>query len=1080
MQTAAGLAAAHAQGLIHRDIKPANILLENGVERVRITDFGLARAVADASLTQSGVVAGTPQYMSPEQARGEAVDQRTDLFSLGSVLYAMCAGRPPFRATTGIAVLKRVCEDTPSPLKEINAEIPAWLAEIVTKLHAKDPAGRFQSAAEVAELLNRHLAHLQHPSVVGQVSNLPVDPRAGCQPSPRRRRWAMAAAVLLLCVIVGLGFSEATGVTSLRATVIRIFTPDGTLVVEVDDPAVKVTIEGDGGIVITGAGLQEVRLKPGSYKVHAAKDGKPVRLDQELVTITRGDKQVVKVSLEAIGLAKATPPLVPRAILKGHGSWVHSLAFSPDGKTLATGSNDQHVRLWYTATGNLTGQFHADDGLITSLAYSPDGTVLVTASNEHKVRVWDAATFKLLAEAKQSLVRTVAFRRGDSMLATASDDKTVKLWKWDGAVLVPVRTLGEHSSAVSAMSFNPQGTVIAAATGDGMLYLWDVESGKPLKSVRLGLHWLTCLAFSPDGMTIAVGGYDKRVELRKADTLESVGTLRGHKESVYSLVFLPDGKTLVSAGAHFDMETRNSERPGELKLWDTARLKERLSVDGYESGILCVAISPDGKTLATGDHSNLGRLWDVDALLAAARAGQTADAGAANVLKGAVLHMTFEKDTFYEKEGKTYVRNLSGNGHDGLCEGVAFTPEGKGGGGLKCDGKGVLRIPHSWFNHKANYTVTAWVRLQKNAPDGELFREFTSQKDESIYVASLVPGGVFFCAAYNRNATGNWNNCDKAGVFPYEKWVFLTIALENGGAKTGSLRVTIDDKEYHLPSQMVDSPTKDTSVTLGKHLEGKLGEVAVFHRFLSAQEIEAIRRRGKQEDTKQVTKAEAAKPVLLMHFDKADFYEKDGKTYVRDRSGNGNDGLCEQVQFTPQGNFGGGLANAGKGFLRLKSSLITGKSNFTIAGWVKLANLNKSWNLYSVINADYPTTTLQARFTLVRQPESYLFAAVWNDVLAKPWMATTSGEHKVLPEEWLFVAAALEEGGPGKGHLRLVLNDRIWEKPFQQIGGSLDGIQDFAALNLDGVLDELAVWDRALTEQELRELFAVGQPNPKK
>src|SRR5205807_5419030 len=108
LQTAAGLAAAHKQGLIHRDIKPANILLENGVERVKITDFGLARAADDASLTQSGVVSGTPQYMAPEQARGEALDGRADLFSLGSVLYFMCTGRPPFRATESMAVLKRV------------------------------------------------------------------------------------------------------------------------------------------------------------------------------------------------------------------------------------------------------------------------------------------------------------------------------------------------------------------------------------------------------------------------------------------------------------------------------------------------------------------------------------------------------------------------------------------------------------------------------------------------------------------------------------------------------------------------------------------------------------------------------------------------------------------------------------------------------------------------------------------------------------------------------------------------------------------------------------------------------------
>src|SRR5262249_22010276 len=165
MQTASGLAAAHAQGLVHRDIKPANILLENGVERVKITDFGLARAAADASLTESGVVAGTPHYMSPEQAEGKPIDQRTDLFSLGSVLYAMCTGRAPFRASGTIAVLKRVCEETPTPIRETNPAIPEWLVAIIDKLQAKDPAERFQSAAEGAEFLSKHLAPVPHPPV---------------------------------------------------------------------------------------------------------------------------------------------------------------------------------------------------------------------------------------------------------------------------------------------------------------------------------------------------------------------------------------------------------------------------------------------------------------------------------------------------------------------------------------------------------------------------------------------------------------------------------------------------------------------------------------------------------------------------------------------------------------------------------------------------------------------------------------------------------------------------------------------------------------------------------------------------
>ncbi len=165
-QIAAGLAAAHHQGLVHRDIKPANIMLEKNVERVTITDFGLARTVDDASLTKTGLIAGTPQYMSPEQARGESVDQRSDLFSLGSVLYTMCTGRAPFRAETSYAVLRRITDEGPKPIQEINPDIPQWLCQIIARLMSKQPDDRFESACEVAELLEECLAHVQQPTVV--------------------------------------------------------------------------------------------------------------------------------------------------------------------------------------------------------------------------------------------------------------------------------------------------------------------------------------------------------------------------------------------------------------------------------------------------------------------------------------------------------------------------------------------------------------------------------------------------------------------------------------------------------------------------------------------------------------------------------------------------------------------------------------------------------------------------------------------------------------------------------------------------------------------------------------------------
>lgn len=117
MQTASGLAAAHAQGLVHRDVKPANILLNKGIDRVMLTDFGLARAVDDASLTRTGLIAGTPQFMSPEQARGDAIDARSDLFSLGSVLYTMATGRRPFRAETSFGILRRITDTQPRPMR---------------------------------------------------------------------------------------------------------------------------------------------------------------------------------------------------------------------------------------------------------------------------------------------------------------------------------------------------------------------------------------------------------------------------------------------------------------------------------------------------------------------------------------------------------------------------------------------------------------------------------------------------------------------------------------------------------------------------------------------------------------------------------------------------------------------------------------------------------------------------------------------------------------------------------------------------------------------------------------------------
>jgi serine/threonine-protein kinase len=195
MQIAAGLSAAHQQGLIHRDIKPANILLEQDVSRVVITDFGLARAADELAMTQTGWLAGTPHYMSPEQARGVAIDVRSDLFSLGAVLYFISTGREPFRAERPVAVLHKICSEPPLPARQINNDIPHTLSDIIERLLEKNPGDRFQSAARVQKLLEDYLAQLQEPH--RRLRPIRVVTRRQI-----RRRWHVAGYLALVAMLV--------------------------------------------------------------------------------------------------------------------------------------------------------------------------------------------------------------------------------------------------------------------------------------------------------------------------------------------------------------------------------------------------------------------------------------------------------------------------------------------------------------------------------------------------------------------------------------------------------------------------------------------------------------------------------------------------------------------------------------------------------------------------------------------------------------------------------------------------------------------------------------------------------------
>jgi hypothetical protein len=286
---------------------------------VKLTDFGLARTADDASLSQSGVVAGTPMYMAPEQAKGEALDHRADLFSLGSVLYVMCTGRPPFRASSTLAVLKRVAEDEPRPIREVIPEVPVWLCRVVAKLHAKDPNARFQSAREVADVLADCESQLKRHEAMRDLSRIPGGPA----PRPRRRAWIAGSLALLLL----LGGAVWCGPPALRylgnTSEVEVLSDPGltSVIVHRDDNAITDWFDVKTRPTITlppGKCKLEPGLAPGRTVEHWEITTHGLFSDQSLLQfqqapefiVARGERVTVRVVLRDAPIGDVVPKAV--------------------------------------------------------------------------------------------------------------------------------------------------------------------------------------------------------------------------------------------------------------------------------------------------------------------------------------------------------------------------------------------------------------------------------------------------------------------------------------------------------------------------------------------------------------------------------------------------------------------------------------------------------------------------------------------------------------------------------------------------------------------------------------------------
>lgn len=575
---------AHQCGIVHRDVKPGNVIMDRDGQPM-LADFGLALQVdASVKLTQHGDILGTPAYMSPEQAVGhsEKIDARTDVYSLGALLYELLCGRPPFEGNAA-SVLQQVLHEEPTSLRRSMRAIAPDLETICLKAMAKEPERRYRTAGELAEDLERFL---QHRPILAR--------RTG--PVGRLVRWCRRKPALATTLFV----SAALVVLTAALAFWRVAQERDQFRTERDraqflaaklalDQATHLCDQGDIPLGLPWM-VRAVQLAPAD----ATELDWAVRMNLaawenrigKLQGFLPHEAQTHRVALSRDGRIALTADVNWKAhlwsveakrLLASYPttSQVCSVAFHPTRDLAMIAEHDGAVHLWDLETKQTADKI-VSPSPIHCAALSPDGESIVLGSEDQTCRFFAIATRK---------VRSIAIGAHPSALAFTPDGKTLVVGCKEGGIyIVDIEretkraAAGTSGSAVVALAMFPDGKSFVAATDDQSAQVWTVANGQPSGPPLRHNNRVHGVLVSPDGRRILTGCLDRAVRSWHAKTGRLEGVLLRHAGPIDSIAQSADGATLITAGTVFDAQVwtmprspaAQAEIPLSRPLWTLA------------------------------------------------------------------------------------------------------------------------------------------------------------------------------------------------------------------------------------------------------------------------------------------------------------------------------------------------------------------------------------------------------------------------------------------------------------------------------------------------------------------------------